>query len=212
MMPFNVTEDVSLLIEYLDKNYYFEPSTITEEDSYRNQFYKRKTELTTAIEHSLNYEDYLKTLNMNAEIKPFSLIYLPRIHQLLNKTHQFNLTNISYNFAEIETLSNDDSYLNLYGRLTDCYGEHGLISAIISRINNTECHIESWVMSCRVFNRTMEHAMLDILVAQCRSSKIKTLTAEYCPSTKNGFVSELYKNLGFTQVKFKSSKINGASI
>ena len=202
----DVTEDVNLLIEYLDKNYYFEPNIITEEDSYRTQFYKRKAKLTTAIEPSLDYDGYLKTLNMNAEIKPFSLLYLPRIHQLLNKTHQFNLTNISYSFAEIKALSNNDNYLNLYGRLTDSYGEHGLISVIISRINNTECNIESWVMSCRVFNRTMEHAMLDILVEHCRSSAIKTITAEYCPSTKNSFVSQLYKDLGFTQVEVKSSQ------
>lgn len=55
-------------------------------------------------------------------------------------------------------------------------------------------------MSCRVFQRTMEHAMLDVFVAQCKSLNIKTIIGVYHQTSKNSFVAELYEKLGFKKL------------
>lgn len=54
-------------------------------------------------------------------------------------------------------------------------------------------------MSCRVFKRTMEFAMLDALIEQCQKRDITTLTGTYNPTAKNKVVAHLYDELGFTQ-------------
>jgi predicted enzyme involved in methoxymalonyl-ACP biosynthesis len=66
---------------------------------------------------------------MAAEIERFKPIYLERIAQLTNKTNQYNLTTRRYTLAEIESLSTSNAHICLYGRLTDRFGDNGLISA-----------------------------------------------------------------------------------
>jgi predicted enzyme involved in methoxymalonyl-ACP biosynthesis len=46
--------------------------------------------------HFKSYDEFLVSLDMTAEIKSFSSIYLDRITQLINKTNQFNLTTKRY--------------------------------------------------------------------------------------------------------------------
>ena len=72
---------------------------------------------------------------MSAEIGPFSPVYLERITQLINKTNQFNLTTRRYTSAEVETISRDPSYITLYGRLADRFGDNGLVSVLIGRVS-----------------------------------------------------------------------------
>lgn len=198
----NVGSDVLHFIDYIDKNYYFETAGLSIEDLQRNTFYKRKN-IESKLKH-LDYFEYLNSLNMNAEIKPFEPMYWQRITQLINKTHQFNLTNKECNLSEIEAVSYDSNYLNLYGRLSDLYGSHGLISVLITKLVNTQCYIDVWVMSCRVFGRTMEYAMFDMLVQRCSALGISELIGFYYPTAKNQIVAELYKNFGFSLIENKT--------
>ncbi len=200
----NVGNDVINFIEFIDKNYYFETAGLSMEDINRNDFYKIKSVPIQNISQHLNYADFLSSLEMKAEIKPFTPLYWQRITQLIHKTHQFNLTNKLFSLIEIETISSNPNYLNVYGRLSDCYGDHGLISVIISKILNKECHIELWIMSCRVFKRTMEYAMFHLLIEYCRSLEIEQIIGYYYPSVKNKIVSDLYKRLGFSLIENKS--------
>lgn len=205
--PVNVPDigsDPVNFIKIIDGNHFFETSGITSEDIKRHEYYNRKALYDKKPEHELDYGIYLDSLAMTAEIKPFSTTNLPRITQLISKTHQFNLTNKQYTADEIEFISNDSGYITLYGRLADVYGEHGLISVLIGRLDHKECHIESWLMSCRVFKRTMEYAMFDSLIDKCKELGIATIKGYYCPTPKNGLVIDLYKNLGFSYVESKS--------
>ena len=58
-------------------------------------------------------------------------MYLDRITQLINKTNQFNLTTKRYTPAEVEEVARDARYIHLYGKLTDVFGDNGLISVVI---------------------------------------------------------------------------------
>jgi len=137
------------------------------------------------------------SLEMKAEIAPFSRIYLDRITQLINKTNQFNLTTRRYTTPEVKKVAEDSSYVTLYGRLADRFGDNGLVSVLIGHIVDHTVEVELWLMSCRVFNRDMELAMFDALVEQCRRRGIRRIIGTYTPSSKNGLVAEFYRQLGF---------------
>jgi FkbH-like protein len=123
---------------------------------------------------------------------------MERIAQLTNKSNQFNLTTRRYTLAEIESAASDGKHIGIYGKLTDRFGENGLISVVMGREDGRKLHIDLWLMSCRVLKREMEIAMLDGLVERARERDIELLIGYYLPTSKNGMVSDHYEKLGFT--------------
>ena len=150
-----------------------------------------------------DYEDYLKSLEMKGEIKSFAPMCMSRIAQLTNKSNQFNLTTKRYSQSEIEEAAADPGRITLYGKLEDKFGDNGVVSIVIGRIDGAakdELHMELWLMSCRVLKRDMEFAMMDELVEKAKASGIKKIFGYYYPTAKNAMVKDFYALQGFDKV------------
>ena len=193
----DIGSNVEDFIDYIDKNGCFEPISLLEEDIKRNKFYEIDKKRFEEKAIYKTYTDFLVSLEMKAEIRTFSLLYLDRITQLTNKTNQFNLTTKRYTISEIENIANSNKYIKIYGKLQDKYGDNGLIAITIGHLKGDVCHIDLWLMSCRVLKRDMEFAMLDELIRQCKEKKIKEIIGYYHLSKKNDMVSDLYNTFGF---------------
>ena len=193
----NVGNDVIHFIDHIDRNGYFEPISLLVDDINRNKYYEDNKKRSQEQSIFKSYDDFLVSLEMTAEIKSFSSIYLDRITQLTNKTNQFNLTTKRYTASEIENIVTSDEYVKIYGKLTDKYGDNGLIAISIGRINENQCHIDLWLMSCRVIKRDMEFAMLDELVRQCKEKGVLEIIGYFYQSDKNNMVFDLYEKFGF---------------
>ena len=196
----NVGADVVDYIAHIDRNGYFEPISLSQDDVNRNQYYTDNKKRVIEQATFLNYGEFLASLEMNAEIKSFSQIYLDRITQLTNKTNQFNLTTKRYTAGEIESIASSDDHITVYGKLTDKYGDNGLVAITIGEIKHKTCHIDLWLMSCRVLKRDMEFAILDEFVRKCNDKNISEIIGYYRKSTKNSMVSDLYEKFGFNLV------------
>ena len=189
-------------IKIIDRNGYFEVTNFSEEDLKKSEMYKDNAKRSQMMATFDNYDDYLKSLNMKAEITSFKKIYLERISQLSNKSNQFNLTTKRYSLADIEEVDNDDNYIKLYGKLEDIFGDNGVITVVIGHImNEIELHIDLWIMSCRVLKRNMEFAMMDELVKRAKERGITTIYGYYYPTFKNKMVKDFYDLQGFTLIK-----------
>ena len=197
----DVGSNVVDFIAHIDRNGYFEPISLSQDDVNRSKYYDDNKKRVTEQSSFKSYDEFLVSLKMTAEIKSFSPIYLERITQLTNKTNQFNLTTKRYTFSEIENISLDDNYIKIYGKLGDKYGDNGVVAIAIGRIQNDTCHIDLWLMSCRVLKRGLEFAMLDELVKQCKLQKVSQIMGYYLKSTKNSIVAELYQTLDFSLVR-----------
>ena len=87
----------------------------------------------------------------------FDEFNLPRIAQLSQRSNQFNLTTSRISEAQCESFMKDDNgYLPLYVKLKDRFGDYGLISVIVLRLEDSAVHIDEWLMSCRVLSRGVE--------------------------------------------------------
>ena len=93
----------------------------------------------------------------------------------------------------------DSGYITLYGKLTDCFGDNGVVAVTAGQINGDACDIILWLMSCRVLKRDMEYAMMDELARLCRERGVKTLRGYYYPTAKNGMVRDFYEKQGFVR-------------
>ena len=190
-------DDINSYIPVIDHSGFFEVTNISEDDLNRHDMYRLNAKRNDFQKTFQNYSDYLKSLEMVATIRDFEPIYYQRIAQLINRSNQFNLTTKRYTENEIATIARDDNYISLYGKLTDRFGDNGLVSVIIGRTANVNLHIELWLMSCRVIKRDMELAMLDILVESTVSAGIEKIIGYYHPTKKNTMVRDFYNELGF---------------
>ena len=187
-------------IAVLDRSGYFEVTTLSADDAKRSAMYRQNLERSQLEQSFGDYNDYLKSLDMHCQIGRFDASHAERITQLINKTNQFNLTTRRYTAAEISALMENPDYLTLYGRLTDRFGDNGLVTAIIGHREGKVLDLELWIMSCRTFKRRLEHAMFDQLVAQAKAMGIETIIGHYYPTAKNLLVRDFYATIGFEQI------------
>ena len=207
-VPATAVPEISTVEHYIqtiDKSGFFELSSLSADDLKRNEMYRENAKRTELQASFQNYEDYLKSLEMKAEIREFIPMYMSRIAQLTNKSNQFNLTTKRYSQSDIETVAENKNYITLYGKLEDKFGDNGVVSVVIGRIDGTdreELHLELWLMSCRVLKRDMEFAMMDALVDQAKNQGIKKIIGYYYLTAKNAMVKDFYALQGF----FKQSE------
>ena len=187
-------------IQAIDKAGYFEMTSLSADDLKRNEMYRANAQRASLQSEFTDYNQYLKSLNMVAEISPFTVVYNDRIAQLTNKSNQFNLTTLRCTREEIEQISSDDSYITLYGKLTDKFGDNGVVTVVIGKKNGEELDIILWLMSCRVLKRNMEFAMMDVLVSRTLASGLKKIRGHYYPTAKNMMVKDFYRTQGFEKI------------
>ena len=184
-----------LYINTLDRSGFFEVTQFSSDDLSRNEMYKANAERAKQQASFADYGDYLHSLEMKAEIKPFASIYMSRIAQLTNKSNQFNLTTLRCTQTDIEKYAADSNYITLYGKLEDKFGDNGVVSVVFGHVDEKDkrfFHIDLWLMSCRVLKRDMEFAMMDSLVAECRKRGITNIRGYYYPTAKNKMVKDFY--------------------
>lgn len=188
-------------IRVLDRSGFFEVTNFSEDDLKRNEMYLANEQRNRMQKNFSDYGDYLRSLEMKAQIGGFDPAYFSRIAQLTNKSNQFNLTTHRYSQSEIEQIAADPQYLTLCGRLEDKFGDNGVVSIVIGRKEKDVLQIELWLMSCRVLKRDMEYAMMDTLVKQCRDCGILQIYGYFYPTAKNAMVKDFYALQGFEKLE-----------
>jgi FkbH-like protein len=193
----DVGDDVVEFVQRIECGRYFEQVLLSSEDLARSALYAQNLRRDEFQQKFADYGEYLDSLEMCADIGPFKSVYNERIAQLTNKTNQFNLTTRRYTLAEIERIAVSTDHIGLYGKLSDRFGDHGLISVVLGRLERADLHLDLWLMSCRVLKRDMEVAMLDALVEAALASGVQRFLGYYLPTKKNGMVAGFYEGLGF---------------
>ena len=188
-------------IQIMDRSGFFEATAISDDDKKRAEMYRENSERTKLAATYSDYREYLLSLNMRAQIRSFDGLHMARIAQLTNKSNQFNLTTKRYTQKQIEQFSDDADYITLYGKLEDRFGNNGVVSVVIGRQEMQVCHIELWLMSCRVLKRDFEYAMMDELVFQCIERGIVTIRGYFYPTSKNRMVKDFYELMGFDKIE-----------
>ena len=190
-------------IPILDRAGYFEVTGLSEDDRRRGEMYRANAARTRQQAAFGDYREYLISLEMKAEIRPFHPMYMSRIAQLTNKSNQFNLTTRRCSQAEMEKIAQNPGYITLYGKLEDRFGDNGVVSVIFGHTDEadpTKFRIDLWLMSCRVLKRDMEFAMMDTLAAACAQRGITDIYGYYYPTAKNRMVKDFYALQGFEKI------------
>lgn len=202
-------QDTTLLARTVEDAYdkFFKGLYITDEDRDKTVKYQRQWKRKEIQKEADSMEDYLRKLEIIAELNLMEEQDIKRVVQLAGKTNQFNTTTIRYDERHINLLRKSGDTDLIVAKMKDKFGDEGLTATVVLVYKNETAFIESFMMSCRVMSRQFEEVIFHEIVKWIRHTypKIQTLQAEYRKTAKNKPVENLYESLGF-QVKEEKGK------
>lgn len=189
----DMPDDPALYATALGDLMVFEQLGLTEEDLRRGEMYAAERK-RRQLASSLSYEEYLESLQTVIMVERCAVEDLPRVGQLVRKVNQFNMTTRRYTDAELESkLVSPVSQIYTL-RVQDCFGDSGLVGvAIISHHD----FINTFLMSCRVIGRRIEH---DFLHAILDDRGVSCMQAQFVPTAKNAPAASFYADFGFVSL------------
>lgn len=136
---------------------HFHRDVVTDEDRDRTRLYRQRAEGIAPVGATgSDLTAFLRGLQMKLVVRDRSRGDRSRALQLINKTNQFNLN--GHRFSEDDVADILEAGGRLWtGTLADRTGTHGEIFATLV---DSAGVARALVMSCRVFNRYVEHAFL----------------------------------------------------
>jgi FkbH-like protein len=191
-------------VRALEAGLWFEAAALTEADAARAEQYAVERMRRELQQTAGSMEDYLRSLEMRADVREIDEADLMRVVQLLGKTNQFNLTTRRHGREDVLRLIATADAIGLTVRVEDRFGDHGLIGVLIAVPAEAEpgtLRVDTWLMSCRVIGRTVEEYFVVELLERARRLGYRRIVGEYIPTKKNALVSELYDRMGFRRVE-----------
>jgi FkbH-like protein len=180
---------------------YFEAVSFSDDDVIRAASYAENAQRAEVMAKSRDLGEYLASLKMAMACGPFEVSNRARVTQLINKTNQFNLVSRRLTEKDVEQMEADPSVITLQARLSDRFGDMGLIGIVTCCIDGEGARVTDWLMSCRVLGRKVEEAIYDTLVKSLAKRGVRRLRASYLPTKKNGMVREHFDRLGLTRTR-----------
>ena len=199
-------EDPAYYARTLTAAGYFEAVAFATEDLKRAGFYQDNAKRASLQKQVGGVDAYLASLDMTITFQPFDSTGRARIVQLINKSNQYNLTTRRYTGPEVTQAENDAEVFTLQVRLADIFGDNGMISVVICRpAESGVWEIDTWLMSCRVLGRKVEHMVLREILTHARAAGVSRLSGSYRPTDRNKLVVDHYARLGFTKLSEEDS-------
>jgi FkbH-like protein len=186
----------------------FNSLILSEEDTRRGDMYYAKRKRRDLLKSKGNLEDFLKSLDIRAEVKYVNSFTMPRITSLINRTNQFNVTTRRYNLAEVEEMCSQPDEFGIYNmRIRDKFGDEGIVGVAIVRKEGRKWVIDTFLISCRVIGRKVETALLAKIVEDAQREGASFLIGEFIPTKKNAPAKSLYSDHGFEMIEEEDAAV-----
>ena len=182
--------------------------SFSKEDVSKTVMYQQNIKRKSLENKFENIDDFLTSLEIKVDVIENDLMNIPRISQLTQKTNQFNLTTKRYTENEINGFMLSDEYLVYSFRVSDKFGDNGITGLSILKINDKECIIDTFLMSCRIIGRKIELAFINLLIEKLKQKGFSSVSASYIKSQKNNQVNDFYLNFNFKETSVEDLKTN----
>ncbi len=161
---------------YLNHVWAFDHPVITEADRARAASYHLQRSFAAAA----SLEHFYETLALEVVIAPLHPDDFPRAAQLTQRTNQFNFTTRRRTEPEL-------ALLNAFSiRVADRFGDYGLTGLLVLDENV----LDTFLLSCRVLGRGVEHA-----VARWLGQQNETLSLELLSTPRNAPAQSFFQEL-----------------
>ena len=182
---------------------YFSAYRLTKEDISKTQQYKENAQRIQFQHQFTDFDNYLRSLEIELTIEPADDFNVERLAQLTQKTNQFNLTTRRYTETDIRNFVRTGG--QVYGlRVKDRFGDNGLTGLIITEIKQNKAKIDTFLLSCRILGKKIEDVFIRYILMKLKNSGIDEVEACYITTAKNGHVADFYDETGFKRITEKN--------
>jgi FkbH-like protein len=140
----------------------FDRLCVTSEDQERTAMYQKEMERSRFQNQAASIEEFVAGLNLEVRISEPTLAQVERIAQLTQRTNQFNFTTTRRVDAEIQRLGASGLQCRSVC-VSDRFGDYGLVGVMIFGERGDALEVDTFLLSCRVLGRGVEHQMLRAL-------------------------------------------------
>lgn len=177
-------KDPTLYRHALERLACFDAVKITDDDRNRTSSYVANR-IRSQLQTETTSEEWVRSLDVKAELAELRPETRTRVVQLLNKTNQFNLTTRRVTEDELAAWLAEPNHQLFTVSVSDRFGELGLTGIMSVSLERDEVQIVDFVLSCRAFGRSIENLMLSHAVEIAARSGAREVAARYLPTKKN---------------------------
>ncbi len=178
---------------------YFEKAYITDEDLAKTRQYAENVKRSSLKQSAGDFSSYLKQLDIVITLQDAEK-HIDRLVQLVNKTNQFNVTTHRFEQSQMQQYLQDGKHQIFLYSVEDCFGDNGIVAAVIVETVSEVPVVDTFVMSCRVMGRNIEYAVMDHVENVLLEQGYQRLGAKYIPTAKNKPVEMLFEKLHYQVV------------
>jgi len=177
----------------ISESFVFCRKQLSSEDLRKNQQYIEQASRKRDEAAFASIEDYIKSLEIKLDIRCNDPSDFDRVSQLTQKTNQFNFNKISYSAAKIASLAEQNKVFTL--RVSDKYGDYGLVGVILVLQNGNSAIIHNFLMSCRALGRRIESDFLRYVSDEIRNNGFFISETEFVKTDRNKPAEDFYLQL-----------------
>ncbi len=175
---------------------YFRIYELTDDDRHKAAQYQANAQRNAEQSRFTDFEDFLRSLEMEITVEEASAFNMARLAQLTQKTNQFNLTTRRYSEAELRAMIAQGAMV--YGmRVADKFGDYGITGVmIVEPESEDKAKVDSLLLSCRVLGKGIEHAFVSYVLRLLAQHGFREISASYLPTRKNAQVKDFWQTFG----------------
>lgn len=186
ILALELPENPLLFDSFLKGNWAFDRLRITEEDVLRNEMYRAQKKRTEALEKvGIHMEEFLKSLEIQIEVRNLDESQLERAVQLTQRTNQFNANGNRLRLDDIYARFNRSGYLNWSVNVSDKFGSYGLVGIILAHHDAGNLIVTTFLLSCRVLGKEVETALYNRLKDYAAANGLIEVQFDFVATDKN---------------------------
>lgn len=196
VLALQLPADTDRIPQWLSGLWAFDRWSTTDEDRERTTMVRQSREREQVRRASASLADFMRSLDLELRVSPLEPEEAARAAQLTQRTNQFHATTVRRTESEVRALAERDDTDVLTVRVRDRFGDYGLTGVLVCRAEGAALRVESFLLSCRVLGRGVEHRLLAELarIAECRG--LTRIEIPFLPSAKNRPAADFLDRFG----------------
>lgn len=173
---------------------------VTKEDFDKTAMYQVENQRQEFSKKFQTHYDFLESLETSIKIKQIeSEEEFTRAVQLSNKTNQFNLRQLRYDYNNLCSLIANKKLKGFLAKVKDRFGDLGYVGFItLTEVKfDKSIFIEEFALSCRAFGRDIAEVFLARILKEYKNLGFIKAFATFSLSQKNSRFKDFYLHQGF---------------
>jgi methoxymalonate biosynthesis protein len=175
----------------------FSPSVLSRESRTRRRTYQKLNDRDRARRgDGMSHSEFLRWCNTALTLRTARIEDLPRIQELLQRTHQLNATGVVWPPEQIAAWLEDPTWQVFVAELRDRFVDYGRIGVAVCHRQDRVWELVAFMLSCRVLSRGISGFFLAWIRRQAARAGALELRAQFRRRSRNHLMEKLFRLAG----------------